>query len=171
MEQQITGTDSQIKKRVDFFITFYRENYARVFNFVYRTQMHQEPMTAEDITQSTFCDAWRKIDILLTHPNPTGWLMETARKKVCHQLKKDNSSKISYDDDLQEPYIETRYNALELQMIIDEVLNDEEKELFQKYFVEKNSVKMMARKENMSESAFKVKMHRIRKKMQERFKE
>ena len=50
-------------------------------------------------------------------------------------------------------------------------MNDEEKELFQKYFVEKNSVKMMARKENMSESAFKVKMHRIRKKVQERFKE
>ena len=97
--------------------------------------------------------------------------MEAARKQVCHQLKMDNSSKISFDADLQEPYIETRYKALELQMIIDEVLNDEEKELFQKYFVEKNSVKMMARKENMSESAFKVKMHRIRKKVQERFKE
>lgn len=171
MEQQMDDNNSQMKEKVDFFAKFYRENYTRVFNFVYRTQARKDAMAVEDITQSTFFEAWRKIDILLSHPNQTGWLMETARRKAWSQLKKCSSKEIGYDDCQEEPYVESEYNVLELQMMIDESLNAEEKKLFTKYFIEKNSAKIMAQQENMSEGAFKVKMHRIRKKVQEHFKE
>ena len=171
MEQQVIENNSQIKERVDFFIKFYQENYTRVFNFVYRTLAQREAMTTDDITQNTFYEAWKKVDILLTHPNQTGWLMETAKKKAWSQLKKSSSKEISYEESMEEPYIENAYNALELQMIIDKALTEDERELFRQYFVEKNSVKMMAQQEHMSEVAFKVKMHRIRKKVQNRFKE
>ena len=158
------------KARVDFFNALYKENYIRVYNFVCRSQMRMDTKLAEDITQSTFCEAWNKLDILLTHPNQNGWLMETAKKKYWSQWKKKSSKEIGYDDCLEEPYsIESRYNTLELELIIDEALSIEERELFNKYFIEKNPIKVMAQRENMSEGAFKVKMHRIRKKVQKHF--
>lgn len=158
------------KARVDFFNKLYEENYARVYNFVCRSQVRKDTKLAEDITQSTFCEAWNKLDILLTHPNQDGWLMETAKKKHWSQRKKKSSTEIGYDDCLEEPYtVETQYNTLELEMIIDEALSIKERELFDRYFVEKNPIKIMAERENMSEGAFKVKMHRIRKKVQKYF--
>ena len=79
------------KARVDFFNALYKENYIRVYNFVCRSQMRMDTKLAEDITQSTFCEAWNKLDTLLTHPNRNGWLMETAKKKYWSQWKKKSS--------------------------------------------------------------------------------
>lgn len=158
------------KARVDFFNTLYKENYTRVYNFICRSQLRKDTKLAEDIVQSTFCEAWNKLDILLTHPNQNGWLMETAKMKYWSQRKKKSTTEIGYDDCLEEPFTtESRYNTLELEMIIDEALSIEERELFTRYFVEKNPIKLMAQRENMSEGAFKVKMHRIRKKVQKQF--
>lgn len=90
--------------------------------------------------------------------------------KYWSQRKKKSTTEIGYDDCLEEPFTtESRYNTLELEMIIDEALSIEERELFTRYFVEKNPIKLMAQRENMSEGAFKVKMHRIRKKVQKQF--
>lgn len=37
---------------------------------------------AEDVVQDVFHDALRSADVLGTHPNPRGWLMQTLKNKV-----------------------------------------------------------------------------------------
>lgn len=157
-----------MEERIVFFNSLYREHYKELFRFVYRAQLQKDVMAAEDIVQSTFCEAWNKLDMLETHPNVSGWLITTARNKILNKIKKFSSSEMVFHEYSEEPsYTESEYNVLELQMIVDKALTPEEKKLFIRYFIEKTPLKVMAEQEKMTVSAFKVRMHRIRKKVQE----
>lgn len=154
-----------------FFSRLYHENYTKLLNFAYNATMRRDIMAAEDIVQNTFCEALKKVDELMEHPNPEGWLWETARNLLRARARKASLRELGLEDCKAEPsFEESRYNMSELKIVVEEILDPEEKELFEKYFLEKHSTREMAKREQMTENAFKVKMHRIRKKIQEQLK-
>ena len=151
-----------------FFQHLFEENYQKLIHFICYAHLKVELKTAEDIVQDTFVEAINKYEQLRSHPNPGGWLMNTARFKLSTTVRRAYQTDVSFDDCTTEPsYSEAEYSAMELEVLIGTVLSAQEKELFMKYFVEQYPSRQMAREQNMTENAFKVKMHRIRKKVQD----
>lgn len=153
--------------RKAIFDRMYLDHYDSLLIYVRNAVGYGRGAVIEDILQDTFLTAWKKLDEGAKHENQGGWLMEIAKNKLRNLRKKASSREVGIDDEITEiPSIEPGYGVSELEMIVREVLDPHEQELFQKYFVEGYSVREMAAQENLTESAFKVKMHRIRRKLQ-----
>ena len=168
MEQEHFEHSGEVLSKEVFFRQLFEENYQKLINFICYAYLKVEVKTAEDIVQDTFVEAMNKYDQIVHHPNPGGWLMNTARFKLSTTVRRAYQSDVSYDDCTVEPsYSDAQYGASELEVMIDTVLTAQEKELFIKYFVEQHPSRQMAQEQNMTENAFKVKMHRIRKKLQD----
>ena len=149
------------------FDRLYLEYYPKLFHYVGGVLDYRNLMLVEDIVHDTFMTAWKKMDELCCHPNPGGWLMNTAKNKLRARRNKASSKEMGLDDYSIEPIEkESGYEAAELEMVVEKVLTPHDRGLFYKYFVEGYSVKEMAAQEKMTEGAFKVKMSRIRKKIQ-----
>jgi len=63
----------------------YDENFKKLVRAAY-TKIHNY-QSAEDLAQDVFELAQRKIEVLLAHPNPTGWLLDVLGKKLMHELR------------------------------------------------------------------------------------
>ena len=65
-----------------FFQKLCEENYTDLGNFLLVLTKDREQ--AQDILQETFIVAWQKRQKLISHPNPAGFLFQTAR--ICQFL-------------------------------------------------------------------------------------
>lgn len=63
----------------------YRENFRKLLG--YAMAVLENEFMALDVVQDTFCVAVIKIDVLMAHENPDGWLMETLRHKIRDQIR------------------------------------------------------------------------------------
>lgn len=66
-------------KEEQFFEQLYRDNFRKLNRYA---RVHLDPFRAEEVVQDTFHDALEKIDGLLEHENPYGWLMVTLKHKI-----------------------------------------------------------------------------------------
>lgn len=78
----------------------YQENFwkLRRYALIYLSESQ-----SEEIVQDTFYEAAQKIDLLLEHKNPEGWLMNTLKNKVrnCQrQNQKDMLRLVSLDSEI-----------------------------------------------------------------------
>lgn len=168
MGQEHFEYSEEVLSKEVFFRRLFEENYQKLIHFICYAHLKVELKTAEDIVQDTFVEAINKYEQLRNHPNPGGWLMNTARFKLSTTVRRAYQTDVSFDDCTTEPsYSEAEYSAMELEVLIGASLSASEKELFMKYFVEQYPSRQMAQEQNMTENAFKVKMHRIRKKVQD----
>ena len=168
MEQGPLEHRHTTSEKNQFMQELFMANYRKLINFICYAHLKVDTKTAEDIVQDTFIEALSKVDMLMEHPNPGGWLMNTARFKLSTTVRRAYHTDVSYEECTTEPsYFDPQYSALELKLLIETVLSEQEKELFTKYFIEKYPSKQMAEEQHMTENAFKVKMHRIRKKLQD----
>ena len=65
--------------RDNYFNELMKKTYDKIYTFVGKGCGDRE--FVEDVVQETFYEAYRKIDILMVHPNQMGWLYETAKNK------------------------------------------------------------------------------------------
>lgn len=63
----------------------YRENFPRLLS--YAAAILENNSLAMDVVQDTFHTAIAKINILMVHENPNGWLMETLKNKIRDQIR------------------------------------------------------------------------------------
>lgn len=168
MKRRNIRSGADLEKNRSLFDRLYLENYDLLLQFSVRMLGAENLMAAEDIVQDTFFEALKHIELLKDHENPQGWLMVTARNKIRALRRRASSSEVWYDEKISEPFfVDSQYGAKELNMILAGALSPRELALFRKYFIEGYSVREMAGQEHMTESAFKVKMFRIRKKVQQ----
>lgn len=161
------GSSLNGEEKVSLFNELYRKHYDMLINCVSNAMNYRNPEMVEDIVQETFYELWRKMDDLVTHPNHGGWLVETARNKLRALRRRAWNREIGLEDCAFEPSSDmSEFSKVEMEMMVANLLNGHERELFLQYFVEGYSAKEMARREQMTENAFKVKMHRIRNKVQ-----
>lgn len=138
----------------NFFQSLCEQYYADLGNFLLALTKDRE--LAQDLLQETFIVAWNKRELLLTHPNPAGFLFQTARLCLKHarQKQKKQQSRVLYLDreqlaqQKQEQHGNDPWEELCLQQdtAIDETkwitaalqqLSDEEYLLYRQHYLEK----------------------------------
>ena len=151
-----------------------KENYARIYNYILARTGKRE--AAEDITQDVFLIAFQKGEAFLRHEKPVAFLYTTARNLVLEYYKKDKSNETELDEAQITIFGKDAYEELCLrksdsvnegsyQKQVFQKLQPEEWKLYRKYYIEKQSMKAIARELRMSEPAIRMKYMRIRRKV------
>ena len=140
-----------------------------MLNYVLRNLKTNNFLVAEDIVHDAFCEAIKKVDNLVEHINPGGWLMQVTKYKIMSASRLSCNSEVFYNDEYHIPHTEEQYNLTELLMMIDETFNDKEKRLFDMFYFEGYSIREIAQKESITEGNVKIRMMRLRKKLVARF--
>lgn len=167
----------------NFFQSLCEQYYADLGNFLLALTKDRE--LAQDLLQETFIVAWNKRELLLTHPNPAGFLFQTARLCLRHarQKQKKQQSRVLYLDreqlaqQKQEQHGNDPWEELCLQQdaAIDETkwitaalqqLSDEEYLLYRQHYLEKKTFVQLAQEHQQSAVCLRMRALRIRKKVQ-----
>ncbi len=125
---------------------------------------------AKDVVQEVFVVAQKKIDELIMHPNPVGWLYIAAHHIADHERKKAYRGNIAleeYGDRLPAPPEEQRQSLEEL--LPDEFSADEKKLLVLR-FEEQCSYAEISERCGMSQANCRQKMSRLKKKFRNIYK-
>ena len=158
--------------------SLFAENYALLYR-VGRVFLGASPAQAElieDQIQETFVLAWRHRQKLGSHPNPNGWLVETFRRCLMAQCRKQGRdwkrTAFSLDDDNRPPVPdasapspETFVHGAEQIVLLRRLLGERDAELFLRYCVQGESAHQLAADYNMSESGVRVRVSRLKKKL------
>ncbi len=159
--------DAKDNERTREFVTaLYEQNYKKLMSMVSKDPLCY-PLT-EDIVQETFFEAVRNMDKLLVHENPGGWLMKTARYKMS-EVKRRMITRSKHETEAVEEewaYLENEYGLVELNVILNAALDAHEKLLFHMFYFEGYSMKELASLERIQEGNLRVRMYRIRKKIE-----
>ena len=167
----------------NFFQSLCEQYYADLGNFLLALAKDRE--LAQDLLQETFIVAWNKRELLLTHPNPAGFLFQTARLCLKHarQKQKKQQSRVLYLDreqlaqQKQEQHGNDPWEELCLQQdaAIDETkwitaalqqLSDEEYLLYRQHYLEKKTFVQLAQEHQQSAVCLRMRALRIRKNVQ-----
>lgn len=167
----------------NFFQSLCEQYYADLGNFLLALTKDRE--LAQDLLQETFIVAWNKRELLLTHPNPAGFLFQTARLCLRHarQKQKKQQGRVLYLDreqlaqQKQEQHGNDPWEELCLQQdaAIDETkwitaalqqLSDEEYLLYRQHYLEKKTFVQLAQEHQRSVVCLRMRALRIRKKVQ-----
>lgn len=151
-----------------------RENYARIYNYVLARTGKRE--AAEDITQDVFLIAFQKGGAFLGHEKPVAFLYATARNLVLEYYKTarpestelDETKMTVYGRDAYEELCVRKSESVQENCYQDQVfrkLQPEERELYRKYYIDKRSMRSIARELQISEPAVRMKYMRIRRKV------
>ena len=77
-----------------FLEELYRENFGKVLSHI-KSLLHANCFSkdeidslAEEMTQDVFHTASRRIDVVFSHPNPIGWLINTGKYKYQEYMRK-----------------------------------------------------------------------------------
>lgn len=122
----------------------------------------------EDILQDTFFEAYKRREMLARHPNPIGWLYQTAHNLYRNAGRRRDNCNLSLDIVPEEACIskaEEYYKYIEWRVIIQGMLQEKDRKLIIRYYVEGYSVREMAKEFNLTEGNVRVKLSRIRKQM------
>lgn len=149
------------------------ENYAKIYNFILAKTGKKE--VAEDITQDVFLIAYKKGKKFLEHEKPVAFLYVTARNLISQYFKQ--SAKFNFQEieiessskDVFEEICKERAYSFDESLYQERVLLEltkSERDLYREYYVDKNPMKVIAKKLEMSEPAVRMKYMRIRKKVQ-----
>lgn len=148
------------------FIDLYKNNYDTLLGFIANSQDCRNAMTAEDIVHDTFCEAIYKMNTLKEHPNPGGWLMETAKYKLLAEKRRACSRDVGYEDcELEPSKADKKYEEAELDILMEGELDEHEIKLLQLYYNYGYTAKEIAMMENITDGNFKVRMCRLKKKL------
>lgn len=134
----------------------------------------------QDVLQEVFLLASKKK--IYRHPNPEGWLIITT-SNVCSNYIQANARRLKKLDRLKQEQYDANVNSkkqpilqipdeaqdVDLHIVIEQVLSDEECRLLTQYYIYGHSLEEISRTMNISYSALKVRLHRIRKKLKKYF--
>ncbi|MBQ7596770.1 MAG: sigma-70 family RNA polymerase sigma factor [Clostridia bacterium] len=129
---------------------------------------------AKDITQETFAMMVEQFDELY-FDNIDSWLFSVANKKLheyFRRIKKEKGYVSIYDVDVPvidvtdvENYVQAYDLFDDTQKKILNILNEKERELFTKLYVEKKSVSLIAQEYDITENALRKRKSRLKKKI------
>lgn len=152
----------QRKKKEYYFRIIYDQTYNELLNYVSKLY-HYDPMMVEDILQETYLVLYKKLEQVLEHENPVGWLKTTAKFVTYHALeKKDIVQEILNCHEIDFVQCMEGLNEYgELSMF----LSEKELQLVSQYYVDGYSLDELAKAYQISKSAMKMRIHRVVKKI------
>ena len=130
---------------------------------------------AQDITQETFMLFVKKFDEL-ADINIRSWLLCVANNKLYEYFKKNKiDNKCVSIDDVEIPVFDSyEHDEIDIDEIFDDVqkkilnmLNDKEKELFVKLYIEKKSVSLITEEMDITYENLRTRKSRLKKKVKD----
>lgn len=159
-----------------FFISLCESYYPKILRYTHF--MLENEAAARDCTQEVFLLACQKSALLAEHPNPGGFLFQTA-KNLVHKARRERYERMLHDlslDDAAEP-ADTREEPLTvLDREIDvipyweqaiERLSEEKRLLYRLYYIENRPMAQIAPLLSLSETALRMRYVRLRRELRE----
>ena len=142
----------------------YNAYFEDVYKFVLRGVGNKT--AAEDITHDVFCTALNKAEEFMSHPEPKGWLMVTAKNKLRELYRRMKPSARESLEGVLEPSAEAPgYGGTELELTALAIINEEEWALVKDYYLVGITIRELAEKYGITENNMRVRLHRIRGRM------
>lgn len=151
-----------------FFHELMGNAYEKVYMFISRGC--GDKGLVEDVVQETFYEAYRKIDMLMEHPNVMGWLYTTAKhkrmklgakkKEFCLLTEEHAPCNVKEID-------ESDYGVLELEETIKASVNEVEYEMLRDYYINGYTYTEVAEKYGLDKGVVRMRMSRLKKKLRD----
>lgn len=151
-------------KASEFLTALYEKEYEKLYHFaLLRLKDHHR---SEEIVQDTFLAAHIKGDLFKTHENPAGWLMDTLKNKLKHELRakqrvtnllikmSGQAENVTYMPSFEGNDIEAK-------------LAEDERRLLHIVYIEGYSTKEAAKSLGMSYPACRKKLQRLRERLKD----
>ncbi len=159
--------------------------FEKLYRDFYQWILHQaekklgDPVLAQDVTQDIFCAALNRIDYLMTHENPGGWLSLVLKYKILHFYEKQAQKKrlfIDAEDYVEPGELDPNIQALEEESCellekIRESLTPEEFHYITCLVLDQASHKQLGQEFHITEIGSKKKRERIIKKLNKKLPE
>ena len=159
----------------EFLEDLYREVFESLWRYAF-SYLGDSEMAAE-VVQDTFHEAVRKIDTLMNHENPRGWLKKVLKNKLMHARRSHNRyilRFLSLDTDIAngEAVLAAKTPAHTEEDILREAceaLPPEEWELLQMIVLEHRPYKVVAEELDVTVWTCQKRVQRIRDKLKQKF--
>lgn len=165
-------------KNDSFFDDLCQEYYKKIYKYLYFNL--KDESIVMDTVQDVFLTVYEKIDIVKKHPNPGGFLFQTAKnlmKKRRREIYNKFAREISNDENMIE---EIKDNSSDIFYIMDSRINEEnfltdvfsrlsndKKELYSLYYLQNNSMENISKKLGIEYSALRMRYVRLRREIKE----
>lgn len=142
--------------------------YGKLYIFVSKGCTDKE--FAEDVVQETFLEAYRKMDILVEHPNIMGWLYTTAKNKM---LKLSSKREIYSPLDEGFNNVECKevsgdsYGEIELAETIKSSVSEKDYAILRDYYVNGYSSEEVAERHGIDKGVIRMRISRMKKKLRD----
>lgn len=154
------------KKQHDFLENIFREKNQPLFSYALRSL--KNPQIAEDVVMQTFSVAVKNVDKLMKSPNPEGWLMKTLIHKILHERQNLARRPVIIPIDDVEGMEDITLDVPESIPAMS-CLTSDEKKLVEKFYGEEKSISEIAQELNITVSACKKRLQRIRDKVKNNY--
>jgi RNA polymerase sigma-70 factor (ECF subfamily) len=161
------------KKESVFFNDLCVSYYAKILSYCY-AKLNNESL-ARDSTQDTFLIALQKISILQKHPNPGGFLFQTA-KNIIKEKQRSHFKQMMVETEIRDDQVE---NPVDLFLRLEEIadkqidesnyaqyalsqLSEEKSLLYSLYYTEQKSMKEIASILGIKETTARMRYVRLR---------
>lgn len=149
-----------------FFHALMENAYEKVYMFISRGC--GDKGLVEDVVQETFYEAYRKIDMLMEHPNVMGWLYTTAKHKRMKLGAKKNEFYFPMEEHAPFHARETDgndYDEVELEETIKASVSKLEYEMLRDYYINGYTYTEVAKKYGLDKGVVRMRMTRLKKKL------
>lgn len=158
----------------DLIRQLYEKEAEHLYYFV--KKMVEDGELAQDIVQEVFCVAMRKEELLIEHPEPVAWLYCTAKYVILSECrKKQKRDSLSCYEEMEEiltdAHAELEFSMAEEDDEVLTILTDRECEIVELVYVQGYKTKEAADRLSMNENTLRVKLLRIRNKLERTMKQ
>lgn len=153
----------------EFFHELYIETYKGLYQYIRRVSKSNH--IVEDILQETYFEAYKQRALLEHHENKVGWLYKTASLKLRNYLRQRELQNVNLDSlndiaDTSNDYVEAEW-----MLALGNILTEKDKVLFYQYYMEGYTGSEISQRLGITEECLKVRIHRMRKKIQKKLKD
>ncbi len=159
------------KEELLYFEQFYSDTKSAVEHYL-KMLLHNYSVI-EDVSQEVYLEAYRKLDVLMQHPEPRGFLFRMARYKALHWLRDRN--RIENEEYLCEDSVlvtkasdEDEFEAAEVRLTVEKLLTEEEYRLFDAHYIQGYTEKEIAAIKHKSHAAVRMSCSRMTRKLREK---
>ena len=159
------------KEELAYYEQFYRDTKRAVEHYLMML-LHNHSVI-EDVSQEVYLEAYRKLDVLMQHPEPRGFLFRMARYKALHWIRERNRIEqgeyLCEDSVLAMKLMERdEFESTDIMLSLESLLTEDEYRLFEEHYIMGYSEKEIALKKQKSYTAVRMRCSRITKKLRDK---
>lgn len=167
-----TGAD---QKAEEWFRKTYGEEYEKLVRYAVSSLKARNNKTrmlnrAEDVVQEVFALAWERRGDVLSHEKPVGWLYITLQYKV-RALLKEESRWTNFLLRYEPYYHQSMESYIDLKLELEALISREDYDLLYKIYIMGYTYQELCDEMGLTKSTLGVRVHRIKKRLQEKHNE